>query len=255
MTFFQFLIFYLKATDADYLIKPKKHPFQKTICGSKYTVTPYNGTKKERNIVTVIFYILLFLIIGLEICYNFFGLFSPSANDVKAVSEIMYVFLPLLFVFIWLGLCSLNTSFLKIFMNYHLVYKKSSNVRDVLFNFNFMRHGSEIWRFSVLGNKYLKKVIPNYYFKCGSFLLNKIIVKGVINDKPITIIFKGKNVKICFKDELTVIEDTFNSPDELLSAVIEKLTQLKELDLIENPPLPPQNNSNKRKNKGKKKRK
>ena len=109
-------------------------------------------------------------------------------------------------------------------------------MRDVLFNFYFMRHGSEIWQFSVFGNKYLKKVIPNYYFKCGIFLLNKIIVKGVINDKPITIIFKGKNVKICFKNELTVIEDTFNSPDELLNAVIEKLTQLKELDLIENPP-------------------
>ncbi|MBR7141765.1 MAG: hypothetical protein IKD03_06415, partial [Clostridia bacterium] len=78
-------------------------------------------------------------------------------------------------------------------------------------------------------------------------------VKGVINDKPITIIFKGKSVKIYFKDELTVIEDTFNSPDELLSAVIEKLTQLKELDLIENPPLPPQKNNIKKK--GKRKRK
>ena len=146
-------------------------------------------------------------------------------------------------------------------MNYHFVYKKSSSIRDVLFNFYFMRHGSEIWQFSVFKNKYLNKVIPNFYFKCGSFLLNKIIVKGVINDKPITIIFKGNSVKIYFKDELTVIEDTFNSPDELLNAVIEKLTQLKELDLIENPP-PPQkqkkdSNSRKKKEKkkGKKKRK
>ncbi len=81
------------------------------------------------------------------------------------------------------------------------------------------------------------------------------LIYGFINNKPIKIKFKGKNVKIYFKDELTVIKDTFDSPEELLNAVIEKLTQLKELDLIENPP-PPQEqkiDSNSRKKKEKKK--
>ena len=246
LSFFDFFIRYYKSTNLDF---PSKNEKSDNNSGRRFTI-PVTKESRTPSIIVTYFIntLILFLILGYA--FNFFGLSNFFQN-----LNVIYILLPIIFFMNWFILnAEFRFDFLRILLMFLLVYKKETNISKILIEYHFPLNPKKngyidfYQRFYNVTTKTMEKPsIPILYAK--------IEVVGYLNKERIKIKFKGTSVKICFKDELTVIEDTFNSPDELLNAVIEKLTQLKELDLIENPPLPPQNDSKKRKNKGKKKRK
>ena len=265
--FIKFLIFYFKATQYDV---PPEMPGQEKP-PKIHVPCRISLDKKFRKQLMLFAYpfVCLFQLLCFIYCCNFFHF-----QELFQFSPVMHVSVfiaPFILEITWL-MC-INISLPQVFIIWIFTGRKITNItywiivdRIPCEAKGILKELTDIKKNTLGTQKYfaqnnLIKIDDN--ISISSFISGLIpflfmtssTTMGFINDKPVKIKFKGKNVKIYFKDEVTVIKDTFNSPDELLNAVIEKLTQLKELDLIENPPLPPQNNSNKRKNKGKKKRK
>lgn len=263
--FIKFLIFYFKATQYDIppeMPGPEKPPKIHVPCRISLD-------KKLRKQLVLFAYpfVCLFQLLCFIYCCNFFHF-----QELLQFSPVMHVSVfiaPFILEITWL--MSIDISLPQVFIIWIFTGRKITNITYWIIvdcipceAKGLLKELTGIKKNTLGTQKYfsqnnLIKIDDN--ISISSFISGLIpflfmtssTTMGFINDKPVKIKFKGTSVKIYFKDEISVIKDTFNSPDELLSAVIEKLTQLKELDLIENPPLPPQKNNIKKK--GKRKRK